>query len=90
MVCDTKTDSIDVLPNVPDDINPASAVWTPEGNGVVAIGYTITPRKLGLIYCSNRPSHIFSLTLNGQYGKFFLKVFTYVLSIPVNINILLS
>ncbi|KAF0709143.1 acylamino-acid-releasing enzyme-like isoform X3, partial [Aphis craccivora] len=68
VVCDIKTDSIDVLPNIPNDVNPATATWIPDGKGVVAIGYTITPRKLGLIYCTNRPSHVFSLTLSGEYS----------------------
>jgi acylaminoacyl-peptidase len=68
VVCDIKTDTIDVLSNIPNDVNPATATWTPDGKGVVAIGYTITPRKLGLIYCTNRPSHVFSLTLDGQYN----------------------
>lgn len=70
VVCDIKTDTIDVLSNIPNDVNPAAATWTPDGKGVVAIGYTITPRKLGLIYCTNRPSHVFSLSLSGQYSKF--------------------
>lgn len=70
VVCDIKTDNIDILPNVPNDVNPASATWIPDGSGIVAVGYTITPRKLGLIYCTNRPSHIFSLTLEGQYCKY--------------------
>ncbi|XP_003247213.1 acylamino-acid-releasing enzyme isoform X2 [Acyrthosiphon pisum] len=68
VVCDIKTDTIDVLSNIPNDVNPAAATWTPDGKGVVAIGYSITPRKLGLIYCTNRPSHVFSLTLSGQYN----------------------
>lgn len=75
VVCDIKTDSIDVLPNIPNDVNPATATWIPDGKGVVAIGYTITPRKLGLIYCTNRPSHVFSLTLSGEYSKFILFIF---------------
>jgi len=70
VVCDIKTDTIDILPNVPNDVNPASATWIPDGSGIVAVGYTITPRKLGLIYCTNRPSNIFSLTLEGQYCKY--------------------
>jgi len=68
VVCDIKKDTIDVLSNIPNDVNPATATWTPDGKGVVAIGYTITPRKLGLIYCVNSPSIVFSLTLDGQYG----------------------
>lgn len=68
-MCDIETDSIEVLPNIPNNINPASAIWNPDGSGIVGIGYTITPRKLGLIYCTNRPSHIFSLSLDGQYSK---------------------
>jgi len=75
VVCDIKADTINVLPNIPNDVNPATATWTPDGKGVVAVGYTITPRKLGLIYCTNRPSHIFSLTLDGQYSKFILFIF---------------
>lgn len=74
VVCDIKTDTLEILPNIPNDINPATASWIPDGSGVVAVGYKITPRKLGLIYCTNRPSHIFSLTLNGQYSKYFLKI----------------
>lgn len=68
-VCDINKDTIDVLPNVPHDINPATATWTPDGSGVVAVGYKVTPRKLGIIYCTNRSSNIFLLTLNGQYSK---------------------
>lgn len=68
-MCDINKGTIDVLPNIPLDINPATATWIPDGTGVVAVGYKVTPRKLGLIYCTNRPSHIFSLTLDGQYGK---------------------
>uniref|UniRef100_A0A2S2QBH8 Acylamino-acid-releasing enzyme n=1 Tax=Sipha flava TaxID=143950 RepID=A0A2S2QBH8_9HEMI len=67
VICDIKADTINVLPNIPNYINPASVIWNPDGSGVVGIGYIITPRKLGLIYCTNRPSHIFSLTLDGQY-----------------------
>jgi len=68
VVCDIRTDTIDVLPNIPNNVNPATATWTPDGKGVVAIGHIITHRKLGLIYCVNSPSHVFSLTLDGQYG----------------------
>jgi len=68
VVCDIKTDTIDVLSNIPSNINPATATWTPDGKGVVAIGHKITSRKLGLIYCANSPSIVFSLTLDGQFG----------------------
>lgn len=70
VVCDIKTDSIDVIPNIPNDINPAMPTWIPDGTGLVAIGYNIIPRKLGLIYCTNRSSHIFAITLDGQYCKY--------------------
>lgn len=69
VICDIKADSIDVLSYIPNDINPASVIWNPDGSGVVGVGYIITPRKFGLIYCTNRPSHIFSLTLDGQYSE---------------------
>ncbi|XP_060834032.1 acylamino-acid-releasing enzyme-like isoform X2 [Rhopalosiphum padi] len=67
VVCDIKTDSIDVLPNIPNDVHPATATWIPDSKGVVAIGHSITSHKLGLIYCNNSHSHVFSLTLDGQY-----------------------
>ncbi|CAI6373921.1 unnamed protein product [Macrosiphum euphorbiae] len=67
VVCDIKTDTIDVLSNIPNDVNPATATWTPDGKGVVAIGHIITSRKLGLTYCANSLSIVFSLTLDGQY-----------------------
>ncbi|VVC32928.1 Peptidase S9, prolyl oligopeptidase, catalytic domain,Alpha/Beta hydrolase fold [Cinara cedri] len=68
VVCDIKSDTIELLPNIPNNIHPASASWIPDGSGVVAVGYKISSRKLGLVYCTNRPSHIFSLTLNGYYN----------------------
>ncbi|XP_050543366.1 acylamino-acid-releasing enzyme-like isoform X1 [Daktulosphaira vitifoliae] len=68
VVCDINKDTIEVLSNIPDDINPAGANWIPDGSGIVAIGYSVVPRKLGLIYCTNRLSHIFSLTLDGNYS----------------------
>lgn len=75
VICDIKTDVIDVIPNIPNEINPAMPTWIPDGSGIVAIGYKIIPRKLGLIYCTNRPSHIFSITLDGQYCKYKIHVY---------------
>ncbi|XP_050434308.1 acylamino-acid-releasing enzyme-like isoform X1 [Adelges cooleyi] len=67
VVCDISKDELDIFLNIPEDINPAAATWIPDGSGVVAVGYLITPRKLGLIYCTNRHSQIFSVTLSGNY-----------------------
>ncbi|XP_067011010.1 acylamino-acid-releasing enzyme [Anabrus simplex] len=66
-VCDLKTDSLTVLDGIPAHFSPGQVVWTPDGEGIVGVVWNNEPRKLGLIYCSNRRSHIFHLTKDGIF-----------------------
>ncbi|CAH0380728.1 unnamed protein product [Bemisia tabaci] len=66
VVCDIESESISVCPGVPPEYCPGSAVWSPEGH-IVGVCVQSTPRRLGLVYCSNRPSFIFQLTLDGSF-----------------------
>lgn len=48
---------------------PSQIKWSPDGSYVVGVALRTAPRKLGLIYCTNRPSAIFTLDFNGNYGN---------------------
>lgn len=63
-----ENDAAEVLAGIPEDVCPAQPIYSPEGDYIVGIGYKTEPRKLGLIYCTNRPSAIFKLDFQGNYG----------------------
>jgi len=48
-----------VLDGVPEGWCPALAVWW--SGGVAGVAYRSTPRRLGKVYCSNRPGVVFFL-----------------------------
>jgi len=54
-----------VLDGVPDGWSPGLVKWW--AGGVVGVAYRTTPRRLGKVYCSNRPSILFHLTLSGEW-----------------------
>lgn len=66
---DISEDSVKILEGLPDNVCPAQVIWGLDGKQIFGIAYKTDPRKLGLIYCSNRLSSIFSLNLEGQYGN---------------------
>lgn len=82
-VCDIIKKNIDILKGVPDDISPGQIIWEPSGNGVVGLGVYHKPRRLGIIFCTNRRSCIFHLSWDEQFSrcafvrKFFLSVSFY-------------
>ncbi|PZC86204.1 hypothetical protein B5X24_HaOG211365 [Helicoverpa armigera] len=43
--------------------------FSPDGNSVVGVVWETEPRRLGLIFCTNRPSYIFECTLDGAFRK---------------------
>lgn len=63
-----ENDSAEILEGIPEDICPAQPIYSPDGDYVVGVAYKTTPRKLGLIYCTNRESSIFKLDFQGNYG----------------------
>lgn len=67
-VCDIKTDGIRILDGIPSHFSPGQVVWTPDGEGVIGVVWKNEPRRLGLIYCTNRDSYIFHLTMDGVFS----------------------
>ncbi|XP_065206141.1 acylamino-acid-releasing enzyme-like [Planococcus citri] len=65
--CDIVEKTITVLEGVPKDISPAQTIYVPDGKGIVGVGFMNSPRRLGLIYCTNRKNHIFYLSNQGKY-----------------------
>lgn len=57
------------------DFSAAQVIWDPTGEGVVGVGFYHKPRRLGIVYCGNRPSCIFHATENGPCGKLISLVF---------------
>ena len=64
MVCDLKTELLTQLEAIPSSYSPAQVIWTPDGNGIVGVAWKNEPRRLGLVYCTNRESVIFHLSLH--------------------------
>ncbi|EFA09948.1 acylamino-acid-releasing enzyme [Tribolium castaneum] len=63
-------DEVEILSGLPEDVCPAQVGYSPDGAFVVGVAYKTEPRKLGLIYCTNRPSTIFTLDFAGNYVPF--------------------
>jgi len=56
---------VKVLEGVPSGWSPGLVKWM--GDGLVGVAYRTEPRRLGKVYCSNRPSVLFHLSLDGQW-----------------------
>jgi acylaminoacyl-peptidase len=73
VVCDVKPGSSPtVLAGLPENLSPGQLTWTQDSKALVGVAWENNPRRLGLIYCTNRPGHIFQLSLDGSYRKSFL------------------
>lgn len=83
---DLRDDSVHVLDGVPENVCPAQVIWAADGKHLFGIALKTEPRKLGLIYCSNRSSTIFSLDLQENYGNCIILPCL----LPFNDNILVS
>lgn len=57
-----------ILEGIPQNVCPAQPIWSPDESYIVGVAYKTLPRKLGMVYCTNRVSTIFTLDLNGKYG----------------------
>jgi acylaminoacyl-peptidase len=75
IVCDTKSETLSVLEGIPSHLSPGQVIWTPDGKGIVGVVWESEPRRLGLVYCTNRLSYIFHLTEDGVFSKFSLYYF---------------
>lgn len=62
-------DQFTILKGIPEHVFAVCPTWAPDGSHIVGVGYYMNPRKLGLIYCTNRPSVIFKLDFEGNYTE---------------------
>ena len=54
---------------LPNDVSPGLLLWDDSGKSLYGISTYTEPRRLGLIYCSNRKSCVFKICLGS--GKYF-------------------
>lgn len=59
-----------MLEGIPKNVCPAQAIYSPDGTYIVGVGFTGTPRKLGLAWCTNRATDLFKLDFEGDYGNY--------------------
>lgn len=64
---DIITDKVEIMKGLPEDICVGQVKYSPDGTHVIGVAYDLEPRKLGLIYCSNRKSSIFKLDFDENY-----------------------
>ncbi|KAL0840917.1 hypothetical protein ABMA28_014715 [Loxostege sticticalis] len=69
VVCRLQTETCSVLEGLPASWCPGQVRFAPDGQSVVGVAWETEPRRLGLIFCTNRPSFIFSLSLDGHMRK---------------------
>ncbi|XP_046959619.1 acylamino-acid-releasing enzyme-like [Vanessa cardui] len=63
-------ETFSILENIPDNLCPGQVRFTPDGDALVGVAWDISGvRRLGLIYCTNRPGYIFLYTLTGKLKK---------------------
>ena len=62
--CDNNKIQVRKISSIPDEIIVAQAVWTPNCSGIVFVGKKRYHRRLGQIYCINRPAGIFKIDIN--------------------------
>ncbi|XP_054832028.1 acylamino-acid-releasing enzyme-like isoform X2 [Eublepharis macularius] len=65
-VLDLETSEISVSGGIPEHISPGQALWFPDDNGIVFVGWWHEPFRLGLRACSNRRSALFLLEVSGS------------------------
>uniref|UniRef100_A0A1B6KI34 acylaminoacyl-peptidase n=1 Tax=Graphocephala atropunctata TaxID=36148 RepID=A0A1B6KI34_9HEMI len=66
-VCDLATGTVTVPDGIPDELSVGQALFVPDG--IVAVGWLHVPRRLGIVFCTNRLSYIFHLTDDGTFVK---------------------
>lgn len=69
VVYNIESETFKVLDSVPEHLCPAHVIFSPDGKGVVGVAFETNPRRYGLIFCTNRPSHVFFMDFDGQYER---------------------
>ncbi|CAJ1055463.1 S9 family peptidase [Xyrichtys novacula] len=65
-VVNLQSGSLSVLHGIPPDVSPGQALWAPDSQSVIFVGWYHKPFRLGLKFCSNRRSALFKLHLDGN------------------------
>lgn len=66
-VCDLTSSTVSLPTGIPDTVSVGQALWVPDG--IVGVAWPHTPRRLGIVYCTNRLSYIFHLSSDGTFSK---------------------
>jgi len=66
---DIDGDTVKILEGTPENVCLAQPKYSPDGSYIVGVAYYVEPRKLGLLFCPNRPSSIFQLDFEGNYSE---------------------
>lgn len=64
---DIENDKVTILKGLPENICVAKAKYSQDLKYIIGVAYKTEPRKLGLIYCTNRNSTLFQLDFEGNY-----------------------
>lgn len=70
-ICDLASESLSILDGIPSNFSPGQVLWAKDGKGIYGVVFENEPRRLGLIYCTNRLSYIFHLNFKGDFSKNF-------------------
>ncbi|BFZ08835.1 hypothetical protein BsWGS_11875 [Bradybaena similaris] len=62
-ILDIDTSTVSVLENLPEDVSPGQAMWTPDDAGVVVCAWNHEPYRLGLKFCFQRKSFLYYLDI---------------------------
>ncbi|KAL3268613.1 hypothetical protein HHI36_007719 [Cryptolaemus montrouzieri] len=65
-------DLVKIVEGIPDEVCPGQVKYSQCGQYIIGVAYSTHPRKLGLIYCTNRPSVVFKLK-DGKYETISVK-----------------
>ncbi|XP_041978273.1 acylamino-acid-releasing enzyme-like isoform X2 [Aricia agestis] len=70
VLCEIEAEKFTILQGLPETWCPGQVCFAPDGEHVIGVAWDVEKYRLGLIYCTNRHSYIFSLnTKTGAYKK---------------------
>ncbi|KAK6625137.1 hypothetical protein RUM43_005428 [Polyplax serrata] len=66
-ICDITSETLKVLDGIPKNFSPGQVLWAKDGSGIFGVVFENEPRRLGIIYCTNRVAYIFHLNFKGEF-----------------------
>ncbi|VVC99151.1 unnamed protein product [Leptidea sinapis] len=68
--CEVESETLTILQGLPDNKCPGQVRFTPDGKGIVGVVWDAArPRRLGLVFCTNRISQLFYLGFDRTYRR---------------------